>query len=410
MADSRIDGKVTANSQQQWLSRNSQWREWAGGNFNLVFVADSNAPSDALPAYAVAPAQRTREKPFLYITPKGDYQVFVPALRSESVAGPTWSDDAADPGPGSSVPLERFAIIKPSDNDTAALNDALSAGKHLLITPGIYKLDEPLRITTSDTVVLGLGLPTLVPRRGTAAIAVADAADGVKLAGFIIDAGPVSSPQLVTVGEPDSHVDHAQNPTSLHDLAFRIGGAESGKADVALQINSSNVVADNLWLWRANAGPTDKTTFGWTVSTANNGLVVRGDDVTVYGLFVEHFQKQQVLWSGNGGHTYLFMSELPEDVPKQTDWMNGTMRGYPAYEVADAVTSHYALGLAAYCNYTPPTLLDHAFEASEQVEGVHLDRMVTVSLDQDCTIRHVLNDLGDIAYKPTTQVARWPKR
>ena len=59
---------------------------------------------------------------------------------------------------------------------------------------------------------------------------------------------------------------------------------------------------------------------GWTSNTSANGLVVNGNDVTMYGLFVEHYQQYQVLWNGNGGRTYFYQNELPYDPPTQADW------------------------------------------------------------------------------------------
>ena len=53
---------------------------------------------------------------------------------------------------------------------------------------------------------------------------------------------------------------------------------------------------------------------------SNNGLIVNGDDVTAYGLFVEHFQQYQTLWNGEGGAVYFYQSELPYDPPNQAAW------------------------------------------------------------------------------------------
>jgi len=39
---------------------------------------------------------------------------------------------------------------------------------------------------------------------------------------------------------------------------------------------------------------------GWTRNTADTGLEVTGDNVTATGLFVEHYQKNEVIWSGQG--------------------------------------------------------------------------------------------------------------
>lgn len=71
-------------------------------------------------------------------------------------------------------------------------------------------------------------------------------------------------------------------------------------------------------------------------------MIVNGNDVTMYGLMVEHFLEYQTLWNGNGGRTYFYQSEIPYDVPDQASWMshNGTVNGYASYKVADTVTSH----------------------------------------------------------------------
>lgn len=226
------------------------------------------------------------------------------------------------------------------------MNAALAAGLNLLITPGVYHLDQPLHVTHSDTVVLGLGIATLVPDGGITAVDVDDV-DGVKIAGLLIDAGTTSSATLMRIGDPGANADHSENPTSLHDVFFRVGGAAAGKARTSLVVNSNDVIGDHLWLWRADHGP-DDSHVGWSCNTADTGLVVNGDDVTVYGLFVEHFQKTQVTWNGNRGRTYFFQNEMPYDVPDQAAWMNGESAGYAAYQVASDVTSHEAWGLGSY--------------------------------------------------------------
>ena len=53
---------------------------------------------------------------------------------------------------------------------------------------------------------------------------------------------------------------------------------------------------------------------GWTVNTADTGLIVNGDNVTAYGLFVEHYQKYQVMWNGENGSTIMFQNEMPYDL------------------------------------------------------------------------------------------------
>ena len=389
LADSKVDGQVKSGSQQQWLTRNSDLGSWAGSNWNMVFVGTASAPSQSFPAppyTTVASAPLIREKPFLYVDAGGAWNVFVPAFRSNSI-GTTWSGSRA---PGVSHPIGDFDIVKPGTS-VSAMNDALARNRNLIITPGVYHLDVPLHVTRANTIVLGLGLSTFVADSGSRAITVDDV-DGVVIAGMLVEAGAANSPILIQVGVPGSTANHARNPTLLSDVFVRIGGAGVGKAAQSVVINSNNVVGDHLWLWRADHG----RGVGWTSNTAENGLVVTGNDVTMYGLFVEHYQGYQVVWSGNGGRTYFFQNEMPYDVPDQSQWMSGATKGFAAYHVAPSVATHEAWGLGSYCffNRNPSIVADRAFEAPV-TPHVRFHDMVTVSLGGGKgTIAHIFNEKG----------------
>ncbi|MEV5145339.1 RICIN domain-containing protein [Streptomyces sp. NPDC052727] len=398
LADSKVDGQVNSGSQQQWLTRNSQLGSWTGSNWNMVFVGSQGVPATSFPNpphTTVAQSPVTREKPFLYVDGSGNYQVFVPSVRTNSTAT-SWAGGSPA---GTSLPLSQFYVVKPGAT-AAQINAALAAGQNLLVTPGVYHLDQTLRVTRPDTVVLGLGLATLVPDNGITAMSVADV-DGVKIAGLLFDAGTTSSKTLVEVGPAGSTASHAADPTSLHDVYFRVGGAGVGKAATSLVVNSDNVIGDHMWIWRADHG----SGVGWTSNTADTGLVVNGDDVTMYGLFVEHFQKYQTVWNGNGGRTYFFQNEMPYDPPNQAAWMNGSTQGYAAYKVADSVTSHQAYGLGSYCyfNVDPSVTAARAIEAPAN-PNVRFTSMVTVSLGGTGTISHVINNTGGPS-NATTNVA-----
>ncbi|GAA0447295.1 RICIN domain-containing protein [Streptomyces stramineus] len=389
IADSRIDGQVRSGTQQQWLSRDSAFGGWSGAVWNMVFVGVRNAPPGTYPRPPHTRIDRTpavREKPFLHIDRAGGYHVFVPALR-RNTRGTTWDGGAR--GPGTSRPIGRFFVVRPGTG-AARVEAELARGKDLLITPGIHRLDRTLRVTRPGTVVLGLGLATLVPPPGRPALTVADV-DGVRIAGLLVDAGPAGSPALMEIGPPGAARRHGADPVSLHDVFFRVGGAGAGKAARSLVVNSSDVIGDNLWLWRADHG----RGVGWSVNTAAEGLVVNGDGVTVYGLFVEHYQRHQTLWNGDDGRTYFFQNELPYDPPGQAAWRDGTRDGYPAYKVAPSVTRHEAWGLGSYCNFEadPGVTADRAFEVP-RAPGVRLRHLVTVSLGGQGTIRHVVNGTG----------------
>jgi hypothetical protein len=392
LADSNVTGTVNSGSQQQWLSRDDTIGSWNGSNWNMVFVGVKGAPTQSFPNppdTTVAQAPVVQEKPFLYLDSSGNYQVFVPALRSNS-SGTSWA--GGNPA-GTSLPISQFYVAHPGDS-AATINAALAQGQNLLFTPGIYHLDSSINVTRPDTVVLGLGLATLTPDNGTVPMTVADV-NGVKIGGLLFDAGATNSPMLLQMGTPGSTADHTADPSSLSDVFFRIGGAAVGKATQTLVVNSNNVIGDDLWLWRAD----HSTGVGWTVNTANNGLIVNGNNVTMYGLFVEHYQQYQVLWNGNGGRTYFFQNEMPYDPPNQAAWMNGSTDGYAAYKVADTVTSHEAWGLGSYCFFSTNTSVQatRAFEVPS-TPGVKFHDLTTVMLgSNDGTIDHIINNTGAAA-------------
>ena len=268
----------------------------------------------------------------------------------------------------------------------------------MLLTPGIYTLAEPIRVTRKDTVVLGLGYATLKPGRGTSAMTLADA-DGIVIAGLLFDAGELSSPSLLQVGDQTGATRHVNNPVSLHDIYFRVGGAAPGKTAANLVIHSSDVLVDHTWIWRADHG----NGVGWTLNTSENGLIVNGSDVTIYGLFVEHHQGYQTVWNGERGRTYFFQSEIPYDPPTQAQWKSAPhTNGWASYKVADSVKDHRAWGLGIYSVFTYPGItLTRAIEVPER-STVHFNHMITVALNDLGEITHIINDSGAIAntHKP----------
>jgi hypothetical protein len=405
MSDSAIDANVDSGSQQQWISRNSEWSSWTGANWNMVFVGIKNPPSGEWPTppyTKVAETPVVREKPFLQVDAAGNYSVRVPALRTNS-SGVTWHGGST---PGKSIPISKFFIAHPGDT-AANLNAQLASGKNLLITPGLYDLEEPIRVTRANTVVMDLGFATLRPINGTAAMTTSDA-DGIIVAGLLIDAGPVQSPVLLQVGPRTSHASHTKNPISLHDVFFRDGGAAVGRTIGNLEINSNGTIVDHTWIWRADHG----SGVGWNQNLSANGLVVNGNNVTVYGLFVEHHQQFQVLWNGNGGRTYFYQSEIPYDPPDQASYTSTTgVNGWASYKVADNVTTHEAWGLGIYSVFRHPNvLLTRAIEVPKSPD-VKFHHMITVALDNLGEISNVIDDKGGpTATKPrvTPKLAEFP--
>lgn len=389
MSDSVVDGNVGSGSQQQWVSRNSEWGSWTGANWNMIFVGVSHPPEGEwpqLPYTKVAKTPVVREKPFLQVDAKGKWSVRVPELRKDS-AGVTWHGGST---PGRDLPLSSFYIAQPGRDSAAKMNAELAKGKNLLLAPGIYELDEPIKVTRANTVLIGLGFATLRPVSGTAAMTVADV-DGVDVAGVLIDAGEKISPVLMEVGREGSGTSHAQNPILLHDVFFRDGGAAVGRAKVNLLVNANDTIIDHTWIWRADHG----SGVGWTSNVSDNGLVANGNNVTAYGLFVEHHQQFQVLWNGEHGRTYFYQSEIPYDPPDQQSYTSAPgVNGWASYKVADAVTNHEAWGLGIYSVFRHPNVnLTRAIEVPVK-PGVRFHHMITVALDDKGEISNVIDDKG----------------
>jgi hypothetical protein len=409
MADTLVDGTVDSGTQQQWIARSSDWSGWKGSNWNMVFVGVPHAPAGSWPQPAYTEIARTplvREKPFLEVNAAGSWSVRVPTVRRDS-SGISWptsmSTGVRDNGTSRDIAIEQFYIARPGRDTAASINAQLSRGKHLLLTPGTYDLTEPIRVMKKDSVVLGLGFATLRPINGTPALIAADA-DGITIAGLLFDAGPKTSPMLLQVGAPGDHRRrHQKDPILLADVFFRDGGAGVGKTVGNLEVNASDTIIDHAWIWRADHG----AHVGWTENLSQNGLVVNGDDVIAYGLFVEHHQQFQVLWNGERGRTYMYQSEIPYDPPNQAAYTSspGT-DGWASYKVASTVHQHEAWGLGIYSVFTHPDIyLSHAIDTPATGE-VRFHDMITTCLNNYGGIRNVIDDVGGAA---TCHPQHWPR-
>ena len=414
VADTRFAKNCGSLSQQQYYYRNCKMEgEAFGVNWNQMIqgcdgtplsrtgmreLKNGNGVSDWYTRHHNTIIDSTpvdREKPFLYFDEDSDsYKVFVPALRKDST-GITWSED--NMGEGTSLSVDDcFYIANPDKDNAQTLNAQLKKGMNIIFQPGIYHVDEPLKVTKSNQILLGLGLATIVPDNSDTAIKVSDVG-GVSLAGLLIDAGEHSD-SLVQIGDEGCNKDHSENPILLHDIIYRVGGAKhKGTVDTCLVINSNNTIIDHTWIWRADHG--DNT--GWDVNKAKKGLEVNGDNVTAYGLFCEHFQEYDVIWRGDGGATYFLQNEKCYDPQNQADWMShdGTKKGFAAYKVTDNVNSHYAVGMGIYdvfINTNGASIyLDNAIEVPNK-PNVLIENAVIVEIANGSGpkvgINHVINN------------------
>jgi hypothetical protein len=389
LADSKIEGRVASGPQQQWFSRNTQWGEWSGGNWNMVFVGVPDAPGEDWPVQPYTTIDKTpviREKPYLTINKKG-FNVNIPELKLNS-SGPGWVNNTDNK---TVLQLKKFYIVRPDNDNSESINAALRKGKNLLFTPGIYSLSEALKVTRKGTVIIGLGMPSLEPLNGNSVMDISDV-DGVTISGILLDAGLKRSETLMEVGEPGSPDSHAADPTFLFDVFVRIGGPHEGSVKSAIVINSKNVIVDHIWIWRADHG----NGVGWEKNRCANGLIVNGDDVLIYGLFNEHNQEYQTLWNGNGGRVYFYQSEMPYDPPTADAWRHDGINGYASYKVADHVMTHEAWGVGVYnVFYQAPVIVDNAIETPAALEDkIHHKIIFWLNGNTDSEVRSIINGKG----------------
>jgi F5/8 type C domain len=400
IADSDFTGgTVTNGSQQQFITQDSDLDGWSNAVWNQVFCGDSGAPAQSFASNSgdsggpssyttLATCPQTEQEPYLYTNSSGAYNVFVPALQANS-SGTTWTSSSSTPG--TSLSLSTFYVVNAAST-VAQINAALAAGDNLLFTPGVYSYASTINVTRADTKIIGLGFPTLIPTSGNVTMNVADVS-GVNISGMIFDAGPTSSPSLLTVGTQGSAVSHASDPVTIDDVFFRVGGAEAGTAATSFIDNSSNSIIDDVWAWRADHGAGAGS---WTSDQGNTGLIVNGSNVTAYGLFVEHYQQDEVIWNGQGGEVIFFQNENPYEVPNQAAWMaSSTQDGYPAFFVPGSVTSFQGYGMGSYSFFDQGVAIENAmaFQAPD-TSGVKFHDLLTVFLNGSGGIESVINGTG----------------
>eukprot|EP00931_Biecheleriopsis_adriatica_P086353 TRINITY_DN61045_c0_g1_i1.p1 TRINITY_DN61045_c0_g1~~TRINITY_DN61045_c0_g1_i1.p1 ORF type:complete len:627 (+),score=107.93 TRINITY_DN61045_c0_g1_i1:39-1919(+) len=361
IANVEVRGKLDFMLQQQWMVRNCKvedtiyFKEQPRAA-NFVFVgtpgAPAQTPSCTNASYnpvnpspqqlVVNKAPLRMEKPFIVIDEKGKYSLVTPELRTDS--------EDVDFGSARNTSFKNV-FVATNDTSVRDINSKLDAGLHVILTPGIYKLTEPIRIGWSKMVnyqvLLGLGWATLIPTAGLPAVEVGPA-EGIRVAGLMLQAGATKSTQLL-YWTPSAG--SATSPGLLADVFARVGGPDTEvvSADVMFQVDGSNVILDNVWAWRADCcqngcGTCEKR-------YCDHGVVINGDRVTSYGLFSEHCQKELTVWNGEAGQSYFYQSEM--DSFAREHWDNTSdygENGVSGYLVT--AKNHTAMGIGVYAYFT----------------------------------------------------------
>ena len=393
LADSTVSGTITSGSQQQFYVRNTQAGTWTGGNWNMVFQGNTGgypgthcSNSAFWPITSIPQTPIIAEKPYLTInTQTGKYSIVVPNLQSNKVGPTTVFTNAKS--------IDLSSVYVATESDTAdTINAKLNQGLHLLLTPGNYNLTSPIIITQSSTVVLGIGFPTLISAAGNPVIVV-QSVPGVKIAGVLLQAGPINADSLLIWGNNDRG--DPSNPGFLYDCFARVGGTNNPSiqqvmASTMIKIQQDNVVIDNAWLWRADHDITGEVYDG--NNPCDHGLQVYSDNVITYGLAVEHQLNDLVQWYGNNGQVYFYQSELPYDVTQQ----NFGDPAYVGFRVDPSVSAFQGWGMGVYCYFR-----DYTVVTTNGIYGPgQFTNSLSVFLNGNGQITYTVNNQGTTVNQP----------
>jgi len=279
------------------------------------------------------------------------------------------------------------------ESDSAAtINSQLSQGLHVVLSPGNYQFSEPLTVTHPNTVILGIGFPTITATNGNSVIQVNDV-DGVRIGGILFQAGKTLSQTLIQWGQTKNFGSQT-NPGIMYDLFGRVGGTNNPSqyqvsANVLITINHNYVILDNSWLWRADHDISGNVVKG--DNPTQNGLVVNGDNVITYALAVEHHLQDGIVWNGESGRSYFYQCELPYDVTEQ----QFGQPGYAGYRVSNNVRTHTGWGTGVYSFFRDYAVTTPSAIKAPTSSGIRFIHPFTRFLSGLGEIAHIIDNNGN---------------
>lgn len=284
------------------MFRNNKMRSFANGVWNMVFVGSQGAPqshcsnSGGGPYTTVDSTPVIAEKPYIIRSGSG-FSLMRPRVEKNKV-GPTQGYENAD-----EIPFSKVYVANERDS-AAKINQKLAEGNHLVLQPGQYRLTDTIKVTKANTVVLGMGLATLISTTGKPCIEVGNVS-GVRIASILFQAGQVETPALLKWGNGKFDND-VNNPGVASDIFSRVGGPDrfETRANINIQINSGNIVVDETWLWRADHDVTGLVR--GSKNPSKTGIQINGNDVVGYALMSEHHLNNLLEWNGERGRTYFY--------------------------------------------------------------------------------------------------------
>ena len=410
-----IIGEITnVYSQQQWCNLNSTFQKFSNTVWNLtnigcdgnLYVTPNNPPLPAESVTVITPTPKIAGKPYLYYD------------GSFNMVKPTPIGDVNGPLPLITID-DDYTLISDiyyaDPNNPNDIQNTIAYGKSIVLTPGIYNLTSTITINYDGVIILGLGMATLVAPTGGPAILVSDSITDLRLSSFIIQANTnqpddSSTPVLLQIGATSNNQLNGDG-IFLDNIFIKVGPELklNNKIDVDTMviINTNGVVASNLWLWRADHGPLGDGKIRIGQSKCNNGLIVNGNDVCIYGLFVEHASVKLIEWTGNDGKLYFLQSEYPYDIMG----VNDAEIDLPCLTVTGTGTGFKGKALGVYCYFRDFTVkVKTAIVCPES--NVNIVNAFTVFLNSEETTRqssinHVVNETGAASTTNTLSIPQY---
>jgi len=417
-----VEGFTNFAGQQQFCIRNGRIGDIFGMAWSAVLVGCEHKgwPTKEQEPHVVTDESTTSvriEKPFIFIGDDDAVYLGIPKMKTDSA-----SFDHAKLSEGEKVLIdndEKVKVFHPSDS-IDDIQEAAANGLHIVLSPGIYNWKKTLELSVDNQVLLGIGMATIeAPCNGKPCIYVSSKSSGVRISGLSLEASVLSDSDYVGSSLLDwgesQHVgkgNSKKNPGAIHDLFCFVGGRSvdrSVKAQTMVRIYSSNVVGDNLWLWRADhtklaagesANRPDLSEYHLTTNgecQCDTGLEVRGHDVLFNGLAVEHTYKDMVKWYGTNGKVNFYQSELPYDVSP------ANYKDIAGYRVHEGAEGHVAKGVGVYSYFrdyadveVEAGVVDHADSKFENI--------FTVWLNGNFGIQSVINGKGGPTQKSKPEI------
>mmetsp|Transcript_11441 Transcript_11441/g.27642 ORF Transcript_11441/g.27642 Transcript_11441/m.27642 type:complete len:579 (+) Transcript_11441:107-1843(+) len=375
-ANSRVEGHTYSGGQQQFLFKNVDVVGGSsGGAWSMVYAGCSGDVPEATPGTAKSAAVTVLEeppvrieKPFIAMKKNEDkFELRVPALlRNKSQVVGSMMD-------GSNEEVRDFSKVRVvgADDPVSRIQEALDKGLDVVLAAGIFPLTESIQMRRPNQVLLGIGMATVVaPADGTPAIRVAPGVPGIRVAGLMLEAAELTedadkdSSTLLLWGETGrDDPGNAENPGALFDIFCRVGGATLGNreaisVDTMMRLHSGNIVAEDLWLWRADhaeLNPKEEANYPeispiyWQSEQnefrVETGIEVSGKNVSMYGLAVEHANGHQTVWEGEHGFVCFYQCELPYGVDQ-----NFGDKKFRGYKLHNNVSNHELHAPGVYSN------------------------------------------------------------